>query len=89
MEVLHIDHFGNVILNFTKNDWEVLEQPEKVKIKLNNGFIYGIKNTFSDAFEKQVLAVWDSTGHLQIAQNKGNAAELLQIKIGDPVLLCM
>jgi len=87
LQVIHIDHFGNLVLNFTRDDFRKLNLPETVKIKFKNGFLYGIQRTFADAAEGQVLALWDSSGFLQIAQNRGNAARLLQMEIGDTVLL--
>ncbi len=87
LKVIHIDHFGNLILNFTINDWEKLGRVLNVKIKLKGGFLYGIKNTFGDVKEGQILTLWDSSGFLQIAQNKGNAAKYLNMKVGDTVIL--
>ncbi len=87
LNVLHIDHFGNLILNITREEFQKLGLPENVRIKFKNGFLYGIQRTFADAGEGQILALWDSSGFLQIAQNRGNAARLLKMSVGDPVFL--
>lgn len=87
LKVIHIDHFGNIILNFHRDDWNRLGKPQAVRIQFKKGFLFGIKNTFADARSGQLLCLWDSSGFLQIAQNQGNAAETLQMKVGDEVIL--
>ncbi len=87
LKVIHIDHFGNLVLNFTQQDWEQLGRPEGVKIRLKRGFLYGIQRTFGEARKGQILALWDSSGFLQISQNQGNAARMLDMKIGDELVV--
>ncbi len=87
LKVIHIDHFGNLVLNFTRQDWEQLGKPEGVKIRLKRGFLYGIQRTFGEARKGQILALWDSSGFLQISQNQGNAARMLEMNIGDELVM--
>jgi S-adenosylmethionine hydrolase len=87
LKVLHIDHFGNLILNFSKSDWRRLKQPKNIKIEIGRQFIHGIKNTFADVHVGEVLMNWDSQGFLQIAQRHGNAAQTLGLQINSEVLL--
>lgn len=85
LEVIHVDRFGNLILNYTRYDWERMGSSEKIKLHFARGFLYGLKDTFGAAKEKEVLCMWDSSGFLQIAQNRGNAADTLQMGVGDEV----
>lgn len=87
LRVIHIDHFGNIVLNFKRDDFERLKLPRNVKIQFKTGFLYGINKTFGDVPTGRILALWDSSGFLQISQNKGNAARTLKMKVGDEVLL--
>lgn len=87
LKILHVDHFGNLILNFSKGDLQKLGDPQNIKIRLKQGFLYGIKNTFGEAGKGQLLALWDSIGFLQISQNQGNAAAALNLGVGDQVIL--
>ncbi len=86
LTVIHTDHFGNIIFNFTIPDWKKIGSPSNIKIRLKSGFLYGIKNTFGDAREGQIMALWDSSGFLQISRNRGNAAEVLKMQVGDHVM---
>ncbi len=85
LKILHVDHFGNLILNLSYADWKHLGEPQKVKIRLKQGFIYGIHKTFGDARVGQVLALWDSSGFLQIVQNQGSAAKTLEMQADDKI----
>lgn len=49
--------------------------------------IDGIRKTFADVPEGQPVAMLGSDGHLEIAVNRGNAAQLLGIGAGDEVIL--
>jgi S-adenosylmethionine hydrolase len=85
LKIIHIDHFGNLILNFTKEDWKTLGSPENIRVQINHSFVAGIKQTFGDVKEMELLITWDSQDFLQIAQNQGNAAKLLNKNPGDTV----
>ena len=85
LKIIHVDHFGNLILNFTIEDWQDLGSPEDVKVQVNHSFIEGIKNTFGAVKERELVVTWDSQGFLQIAQNCGNASKLLKKVPGNSV----
>jgi S-adenosylmethionine hydrolase len=85
LKVIHVDHFGNLILNFTRKDWNSMGSPADLRIQINHSFLVGIKRTFGDVPVDQILMTWDSRGFLQIAQNCGNAAQTLQMKEGDHI----
>jgi S-adenosylmethionine hydrolase len=87
LEIIHVDHFGNLILNFTVQDWQVMGSPTDVRIQVNRSFLVGIKKTFGDVPVEQILMTWDSRGFLQIAQNCGHAARTLKMKEGDQIKL--
>lgn len=87
LKVIHIDHFGNLILNFTMQDWQAMGSPTDLRIQVNNSFLVGIKRTFGDVPVDQILMTWDSRGFLQIAQNCGHAARTLKMKEGDLINL--
>ena len=87
LKVIHVDHFGNLILNYTRSDWESISGAGSIKLQLKHCFLYGIKNTFSEVDEGQIIATWDSSGFLQIGQYKGNASYQLHMNVGDEVHL--
>ncbi len=88
LKIIHIDHFGNAILNLRKRDLELAAPflPEKLEGK---GFIIRrFLTTFGEAGKGELCMLWDSSGFLQIACNQGHAARRLKLRVGDGVRLC-
>lgn len=85
--VIHIDHFGNVILNFQQKDQLELIKKRKFKIFYHEYKFNKIFATFSEAPPGELLVNWDSSGYLQIAQNTGNASKKIDITLDDEVEL--
>jgi len=56
-------------------------------IRLKGHHINTISNTDSDSPPGSLVALIDSSGYLEIAMNRGNAAEFTKCKQGDSVLL--
>lgn len=79
-QVLHIDHFGNLITNF---DISGANSPVTIVAKGCN--IEKLSHTFSDVAPGELVAYAGSSGHLEIAVRNGNAARTLGMDIGDPV----
>lgn len=89
LEVLHVDHFGNLILNFHKNDWLGLEDVSELRVIVKDLELREIQHTFAAAPEGELLLCWDSSGFLQIARNQGNASRSLAMGVGDPIRLLL
>ncbi|HQU70960.1 MAG: SAM-dependent chlorinase/fluorinase [Calditrichaeota bacterium] len=87
LEVLHTDHFGNLILNFSKSDWILRGANEDLTVVAGQHRISGIQKTFGEVAAGETLITWDSTGFLQLAVNMGNAAKELNIHSGEKVRL--
>ena len=87
-EVLHIDGFGNIITNITAE--EVLQSHVKDTVSLELAH-YKLKlkfcNAYGDIKPLKALALIGSHGFLEIALNRGSAAEKFKIKPGDSVIM--
>ena len=81
--IIHIDRFGNLILDLTAHD---IDLPEQVAFAVGNREIKSLSFTFADVAEGQLLAYTGSTrDHIEIAVRNGNAARELGLHIGDTV----
>jgi S-adenosylmethionine hydrolase len=79
--IIHIDHFGNLILSLTRHD---LVDPERVTFTIGQQVITSLSATFADVEEGQFLAyIGSSRDHVEIAVRNGNAAQNLGLKVGD------
>jgi S-adenosylmethionine hydrolase len=81
--VIHIDRFGNLILNITAQD---IDDPEHITLTIGRETIQSLSHTFADVEEGELLAyVGSLKDHIEIAIRNGNAAQALGIHVGDVV----
>jgi S-adenosylmethionine hydrolase len=92
-QIIHIDHFGNLITNFPASLFADLsqEQLDKLKVRYGTGLtITGLKKTYNQskktAFNiNNIISLFNSSDYLEIAQINGDIATLLASKIGQKV----
>lgn len=86
--VIHVDHFGNVILNLQRDEYSKM-RTKQFKIMVGDQKFAKIHNTFGEVPQDNFLLMWDSSNYLQIARNGGNAAKELGISIDSEVGLIL
>jgi S-adenosyl-L-methionine hydrolase (adenosine-forming) len=86
--ILKVDSFGNLITNFRTEDLS-LDSVEKGEVKLQVGThpVTRIVTVFANGNSGEPIAYIGSSGFVEIAMNKGNAAKSLGVGRGTPVLL--
>ncbi len=77
--IVHIDHFGNLITNFKRED--LPEEPFAVEV--SNRFISRLSRTYGES--EGLLALIGSSGYLEIAVKGGSARDFLGAAVGDDV----
>ncbi len=80
-EVIHVDHYGNVISNITKALFDEIGQGRSCKIyfrKLEP--ITQISQSYGDVPVGENVALFNAAGLLEVAINMGNAAELYSLE---------
>ncbi len=88
-EVIHVDRFGNLITALdetTFREWEA-RRPGAVIIDAAGQIIEGVSATYSAAPPGSLLALFQSSGHLEIAARDGNAAAVLAVGRGEPIVV--
>ena len=84
--VIYIDKYENVITNITKNLFRKIGKNRKFVISFRGGYEIDIINSaYKDADAGEKLALFGSSGFLEIAINMGNASGLLNLKLKDSV----
>lgn len=89
--IIHIDRFGNCVMNFTQEDISLSEARE---LLVNGRSISSFRRFYSDASEpadssdssKELFANFGSAGFLEIAARNASAARLLDVKRGEVVI---
>lgn len=86
-EVLHVDHFGNLVTTLRRRDLDVApEAPEAIRsawmVVLGDTEIKSLNRTFADVEPGEPLAYFGSDGYLEIAVRDGDAAGRLRATVG-------
>ncbi len=80
--VIHVDNFGNIVTNIQKN--YLSESFSHIIIR---GQKLPLVNTYGNVRAGSLCALWGSSDHLEISVNQGSAADVLNISIGDNLVI--
>ena len=93
-QVVHIDHFGNLITNLPASLFAELPPNQKQKLKVRHSSsiaVTGLHSTYGEKLPPtkrltlNLINLISSSGYLEIAQINGSAAQMLAAKIGHKV----
>jgi S-adenosylmethionine hydrolase len=92
-QIIHIDHFGNLITNFPTSLFADLsqEQLKELKVRHSSGLtITGLQKTYNQSKRTafniySLISLFSSSSYLEIAKINGNASTLLAASIGQKV----
>jgi S-adenosylmethionine hydrolase len=83
-EVMHIDHYGNLITNIRRDD---VEPMRPVSVRVGESQIQGLVRAFGEREPGTLLALYSPTYYLMIAVTNGNAAAHLSAQVGDAIIV--
>jgi S-adenosyl-L-methionine hydrolase (adenosine-forming) len=81
-EIIHIDRFGNLVTNLTKE-----HLPDKFVAEVNNIKIDKIRNYYSEAEKSELFMVFGSAGFLEIVAFQNSAAKKIAAEIGSLIIV--
>jgi S-adenosylmethionine hydrolase len=85
--IIHIDHFGNCITNFTREHLNARKETSTT-LRIKGKRIKSFKRFYGDGVSKEKLfAIWGSAGFVEIAIQNGSAAKRLKAERGTKVTL--
>ncbi len=88
-QVLYIDNFGNIRTTITTAHLGHYQPASFSGVYIGDNQINAISATYSDQPEGELVATIDSAGYLEIAVNRGSAAQKTNCRKGDPVAVIM
>ncbi len=84
--VIHIDRFGNCILNIKKEKFDQISAGRNFELRYSpKNTITEISKKYSDVPFGDELCIFNSAGYLEIAVNTSNAGEILGLEKGSVV----
>jgi S-adenosylmethionine hydrolase len=85
-EIIHVDHFGNLLTNITRDTEGVLHCSGLIV----EGTVYGpVHKTYADVASGEPVVLWNSFGLLELAVREGNASLTLGLERGQTVSLAL
>ena len=91
-EVQHIDGFGNLITNISREDlisFSGADQLDRVQVRIAETRIHGLLRFYADAPPNTLEALINSDGWLELFCHQARATDFVGAKIGDPVEVSM
>ena len=87
--IIYINAFGNVITNITRDDFDRVCNGREFEILLQRTKrkITRISKYFQDVSEGELLAVFNISGFLEIAMNKGKVAEMFRLELDANIMI--
>ncbi len=85
--VVSVDSFGNLVTNITQEQLAGVPQGEELQVICDEHETRGLFSTYGDQPEMTLIALVGSSGFLEIALVGDNAARMLSVRPGAPVML--
>ncbi len=83
--VIRIDHYGNLITNIPKIDFDILSKGKNFTIQFGGEKFKRIHTNYNQAEQGDCFLIFNSNGFLEIGIYKGNASELLGLIYDSPI----
>jgi S-adenosylmethionine hydrolase len=83
--VIHVDHFGNLVTNITRDSIETIGHERRFTIHFAREIVNRISERYTQPAEGECVCVYNSQNLLTIGINKGNASELLGLDFDSQV----
>jgi len=86
-EVVHVDRFGNAITNLDRRTFDTWASGRPHVVTAGRREIGPVRATYADAARGEPLALFESTGHLEVAVREGSADHVLGLRRGAAVIV--
>lgn len=86
-QVIHIDHYGNLVTNIDKATFEMLWNKRKFEILFAREKITRIHSNYHAVDHGECFVVFNSAGLLEIGISHGSARQLLGMRFESPVMI--
>ncbi len=88
--VVHVDRFGNLVTDLTESGmlaWQRETETDRILIRIGGSVMEEVRTAYAGASPGELLALFGSTGRLEIALNMGSAADCLGVGRGAIVMV--
>ena len=83
--VIRVDHYGNLITNIRKTDFDILSKDKKYVVHFGKERAGQIHYQYRDVEPGDVFFIFNDRGLLEIGINQGSASQLLGLVFDSPI----
>lgn len=83
--VVSVDHFGNLVSNLSQDLFNRAVGERPFRISVGGKILGAVARTYTDGREGEVLAIFGSSGLLEISVRNGNCQQALEVGRGAPL----
>lgn len=87
--VIHVDRFGNIVTNFTREHLSAERAAAGARLRVNGHEVHKVLTHYGEAPAKIPFAYVGSQGYVEIGINRASAARTLEVRRGMPVDLAI
>jgi S-adenosylmethionine hydrolase len=84
-KVIHIDHFGNLVSNISQDLFNKVVADKSFSITVGVRKVQKLSLSYTEAGNDEILALFGSSGWLEISLKDGNCQKKLHVKKGEAV----
>lgn len=85
--VIHVDHYGNLVTNIKRLDFDILSKNKNYKIVFGRDAASKVSSNYHEVDPGEVVFLFNSLNLLEIAINQGNASMLLGLNYDSPIVI--
>jgi len=85
--VIHVDHYGNLMTNIEKTDFDILSRNRSYRITFGRDVASQVNNQISDVEPGEVFFTFNSNDRLMLGINQGHGAQLLGLEYDSPIII--
>lgn len=85
--VIYVDAYENLVTNITQELFKSVVKGRKYHVLLRGEKINKIHQSYNDVPIGEIVVIFGSNGHLEVALNHGNASSLLGISLNDSIMI--
>jgi S-adenosylmethionine hydrolase len=86
-QVIRVDHFGNLVTNIDKTDFDILSRDRKYMLHFSRETLNKVNQKMNEVDPGDAYAKFDDRGRLVIGIYQGNGAQLLGLSFDSPITL--
>jgi len=86
-KIIYVDHFGDLITNFSEKEFSSQLKSNNFSLKLKNKVLKQIVHSYAEVKKGNPCLLWGSFGFLEIALRESNLARKWRIGCGEKIIL--